>query len=297
LEETKRFLPQGSVIEPRTSDHRGLLASWQGGGLATASQVTLRLVRAAYFWCLFNGRELPTIDLSVDRFFPTEGRKDIKFGLFDFQAFLDHWRNPGFKFSDLEPYWVKEEDLPSIIPLRECFMGLDKTNKLRPPNKDRLREQFTEVPHFLGDPRNLDEFLRLIDGKAQQLPYWMLERIPLLMESDNYVKIVVRRLVGWKPIFLISMDRKLGDEVVRISGTRVYLVHPLLYLVGRLDDVESFLDIKNYHLVVDPGAILFHDLTHWRDGSPITEDAERVLEFGPLKEAERRAYRAPLVIF
>jgi hypothetical protein len=96
------------------------------------------------------------------------------------------------------------------------------------------------------------------------------------MESDN---LILWELSKLDPIpgliVLVSTDRKLAGEVLRIARiknptTIVLLVLPIVWLLGRSDEIKSFnstFDITNAHVINDPGAEMHTDFIYFEDGN------------------------------
>lgn len=275
MEESARFFEPSSLIVPTTPEQRALYGSLRVKNIVPASQACLRLVKMAYYYALFHGKELPELKLSISR--ELHGVPTHQFEP-DLVRFIQSWKNPGFRFKNLEPYWVHNVE-PKNNPM---YIGLHLI-KVNPYSNQPLVAAGQERIISLLLDRSLDQVLSAI-AADNQVPEIVKGRLPLYIESDNYILATLDKSKVGQDILLVSEDRRLGDQISRIMKSRVVLVQPIIYLVGRMDELK---DIQPFHpgwvrewnpqyTIVDEGAVFYSDLANFKDGWPVFEDPDFV---------------------
>jgi hypothetical protein len=241
LDRFRSLIPERSVIVPPSEEHRMLLDAVPRGLLETPMQSFTKIVKRLYYGHLFRGLALPSLRLRADitakrggtplsvlrTWFEVDSR---------YSQYLEQWRRPGFRYYDKEPYYV--------VPYRhKDVMSMGWTWKVRPeppPDESRL---------------DVDQFLDVI-MKGKDVPL-ILNRLQYFFETDPLLEIRVRENPAVRgEILLVSWDKKLAGRIVsyvkrnRDPHAVVYLVHPSIYFLGRIEEVP-----KGDFLLEDHGAI------------------------------------------
>jgi len=274
LEEVRKYLPPESVVVPQSDVHRTLLESVKVRGLERPQQTWLRLCRGFYYRRIFAGAEPPVPSFDIQRSF-SAGSRDVHP---DLGMFLTHWRNPGFRFANHDPYFVIRDRADKADPLHLPWVWSD-LDTLKYPSSFSIFSQWMEQDVTLQD-RALDDVIRLI-VHGQPLPDRVVKRLNLFMESDNYILSQLPKSNVPESYFLVTRDLKLCAQVSRVLTTRrgrdvfVYALDPAIYLVGGLSNGcmyhSSHIPREDYAEVAwveDPGAILHVDYTEFTDGFP-----------------------------
>jgi len=242
LDRLRKWLPEKAVIVPPSVEHAEVLRSLPRGLLETPLQVFMKLVKRCYYRYLFAGKILPSLrvaaDVSTKRGSTPESALWAFFDVERVTEYLSRWRRPGFDIRDNDPYFV--------VPYRhKDIMSVGWQWKPRPePSNEFAR---------LG----VNDFLDTIYyGKPNLV---VTQRLNMFFESDPLILIRVRERSDIRGrITLVSKDKRLAAKICgfirsnRDRMCRVDLVHPILFLLGRMG--EGFLPSTNI-LLEDAGAI------------------------------------------
>jgi len=227
LDRLRAWLPEKAVIVPPSVEHAEIFRSLPRGILESPEQVFFKLVKRCYYWHLWRGIILPNLRVSAElsskrgkteanelwRWFTRERCID----------YLSQWRRPGFSTRDNEPYFV--------VPYRhKDFMSVGWQWKPWPARA-------TEVSRL-----GVKDFLDTIyHGKPSVI---VTQRLNMFFESDPLILIRVRERSDIKGrICLVSQDKRLAAKIVsfvrsnRDRACVVELVHPAIFLMGRLGEI------------------------------------------------------------
>jgi len=201
-----------------------------------------------------------------------------------FQTFVESWANPGFRFANFEDYWVLRDLVKTKDSLHvEKFpeLGVMVTNV-------RAQELFSEwaLKNLDLRERGFNEVINFIVHQ-QPLADWVVQRLPLFMESDSYILQTLPLDNVPRDYGLITKDFRLAAQVLRAFDEnddsrqhRVFAVDPLIFLLGRLEEIPWTAATKSAWRGMDPpmegitwredpGAVLFTDYTEFKDGMHI----------------------------
>jgi hypothetical protein len=222
----KDFLPEGSVITPANELERDILDSCSGikkGLFETPTKAFFKVLKRIYYQTLFRtGQVQPDIRL-VPHEGPTRGQtmfsKSYDELLIILHRFMNQWVNPGFKFRDLEPYYVIPIEHPDYLSVGW--------------NWGPVRPQ--EEPSLAG--LTLAEVVKAITEENPLLT----QRMHQFFESDSFLKGKVNRERIHGNIILISQDKRLAQELMRLASrygpTTIWLVHPVYARLGMLQEI------------------------------------------------------------
>jgi len=249
------ILPEESVLIPRNENQRIMMSALRTNKISSPEKVLFRLMQSAYWKALFKGvQDLPTLALVGERSDTTLGGPELHI---DVDGFLRHWRNPGFTAKDRDTYWVKNDQLDIVDPrcLQWTFNN-DDAGKL-------LTETWVQDNLGLFDRSVEDVLDRIYSGT--ELPESVRYRLNLYFESDVYIKEMLTKTPP-RDLILVSQDRKLALEILRMCRARTGQQHRLLlewppyHIIGRTDEVKNLnsqrIDAFSDALVIeDPGAM------------------------------------------
>jgi hypothetical protein len=263
------LLPEEAIIRPVDDIQRAALATLQTRSLMTPSQALVSLAKDYYYRTILSGGNPQTLkfDLGSMTLSTSESTEFLDTKL---SWFMNHWRSPGFKFRDKEPYFVRSEYLDSrnYLNLGWFFRASDAPLTVRNEYETWMSEQISDTDRNMED---LTRFLldpSLSDGISPRV----YEQLPRYMESDTFILHLVNRFfVDQRDIVLVSGDRKLAAQIRRIASAdvedvRVWVMDPKIYEFGRSDEIENglpfrFPGLDNCLVLKDPGSILFSTTT------------------------------------
>jgi len=274
------FSPE-CVVRPADSTQRALISSLRTRELVTATQATFRILKEVQWRYLFSGRDPPEIGrLDPQRAFGSV-RTPIPDGGLILSRFRDHWANPGFKFQNDEPFWIRGMDNNPCSSLAHTKWAFGAINL-------HAGYQFHEelVEESLVRGRDFQAVLSALLTRTP-VPNRVRGRIPLFFESDNYILQTLDVNKRGQDILLVSLDRRLGDQISRIMGdARVALVDPLIYLVGRMDEIPFIprrggwdrpFPTQPTYTIVDEGACWYADTNYFLEGEFTGADEDHPL--------------------
>ncbi|QJT93771.1 RNA-dependent RNA polymerase [Erysiphe necator associated narnavirus 39] len=240
LDRLRKFIPERSVVVPPSREHAEIFRSLPRGILESPLLTFMKLVKRCYYGYLFRGKILPNLRVSAElenkRGSTSEAQLWSVFRDEVLEEYLDRWRRPGFSTRDDMPYYV--------VPYR---------------HKDLLSVNWQWKPR----PEPANEFARLSVNDFLDTIYYgkpntvVTQRLNMFFESDPLILIRVRedpKIDG--TIYLISKDLRLGAQVAgfvrsnRSSNSRVYCIHPIIFLLGRLGELPP-----PTSMIEDAGAI------------------------------------------
>jgi len=223
----KSALPVRSIIVPPTEEHRILLDSVPRGILESPQTTFFKVVKRLYYSSLFKGRLLPSLRVAAD-VGSKRGATPLSvltefFEVGRMEEYILQWRRPGFRYYDVEPYFV--------VPYRhKDIMSIGWNWKFRPERAHELARV------------GVDEFLDVI-MRGKTIPL-IEDRLNLFFETDPLLIIRVRDDPSYRgAILLVSWDKKLAHRIVsfirnnRDPNSVVYLVHPSIFQLGRIDEL------------------------------------------------------------
>jgi hypothetical protein len=125
--------------------------------------------------------------------------------------------------------------------------------------------------------RNFQAVEEALYKGAVELPPRVENNLHLYIESDNWIlhKLSKEDLSQTRVLGLVSADVKLARRVLKILrkhyplSARVVLVHPVVYLLGRCDELDPN-PIDAVRMIEDAGAIWHADLKYFEEGDPGT---------------------------
>jgi len=258
----KTLLPPEIVVEIDESNS-SLRSLGVRGFLEPPTTTLFRLVKTAYYTEIFKGvpvDELPV--LAAEKPVLSTGKSSVPYT--NLQRFISHWGNPGFSWRNEDPYLVRADLAP-----RFDYMNLGLEFNPKPLSvQDTLVKWLELNTGSILDEIAEDIFQNLL--RRTDLPYVLKERLNLCVESDSIIKeSFTRSLPAQKNLVLVSRDRRLAADLVRLGEARgreyqVYLFPPAFYLFGRLDE----LDVQDYEVIEDSGAMAFEDMVYFSEGEP-----------------------------
>jgi len=267
IEKLREILPPDSIIEPKTEQEKILLHSLKVSTIKDPQAVFFDLAKGIYYWSLLQGMTPVEPVFNIDREFTAGHTHDPKV---DYAMFLDTWRNPGFKFQDQWGYMVDTTKIPKINPMN---LGWDWSEYRRTNTSSRkIFEDWLQENSDLLTSSLPDIMATIREGKL--LPPRVVNRLNLVLESDSYIlSVLPREYKDKEKIALITRDQRLGtllkkklDNWNPIINHTVYCVDPLIYLIGRMEEVPV---LKGVDTLEDPGAILHVDYTEFDSGAPL----------------------------
>jgi len=276
MEGLRELLPADSVIKPNTEEGLLLLRSLKVDNICTPERAFFKLAKAAYYRALLAGLDPPEPTFSLERSYSAGHTEDP---YVNFPDFLEAWKNPGFVFQDSYDYFVDLEALGLHNPM-QLGWRFGPTAQIRSGElfsqwvRDNLTLEDQGLPDVLDSIRNM-----------RPLPDWVMARLNLYIESDNYIMMQLRnRGVYPRFILVVTRDKKLCIRMQRwltANGhtSNIILFDPAIYMMGRLTDIESVRVFTWYkpfegdvEFMLDPGAMLHVDYTEFTDGFPNEED-------------------------
>jgi len=264
MEGLKALLPEDAVVEPKDPNHRILLQSVRCDELVDPQALFFELAKGAYYRAVMHGKDPPEPAFSIDRAYDTGHTKEPEV---DYHLLLEIWKNPGFRSQAFWGYMVLRSKVGKLNPLSLRWRWGDPKPSAQSVLNDWMRENldFKEesIPHIID-----------LLVKSKPLPERLANRLNLLFESDAYILFLAGQVPeGVGTIALITRDQRLAYTLERRMAIRfhrevkVTVVDPVLYLIGRMDEVGAF-----DHEIQDPGAMLYVDYTEFTDGFPHRED-------------------------
>jgi len=229
MDRMKQWLPERAIVVPPSEEHNELLRSLPRGILESPSQTFFKIVKRLYYGWLFRGKLLPNLRVNADvgskRGNTSEASLWRWFDSDRISEYLERWRRPGFEVMDRDPYFV--------VPYRhQDIMSLGWNWKLRP-------ERTTELSRL-----NVHDFMDVI-FKGKDLPL-VIDRLNMFFETDPLLLIRVREDPSIRgDLYLVSQDKRLAKKIcdfIRANRTRrtmVYLIHPVIFFLGRVEEVTS----------------------------------------------------------
>jgi hypothetical protein len=275
LEGMRELLPPDSVIKPDGEPAKVMLRSMRFDDIETPEKTFFRLVRGLYYRELFRGREPPVPEFKIERSYSAGHTDEPCINLHDF---IERWRNPGFKFQDMDDYFVDRKKVNIIDPLSLGW----KFNKVEhyPSSRELFNDWARRNISF--EETSLPDILEMLKTH-KPLPDRVLKRLNLFIESDSYIMHVLdtrpRRIIG-----LVTRDlrlcKRVKDTIDAKNDERCIVIacDPLVYLVGRWYEVVGQRIIgwrempEDIDWIEDPGAMLHVDFTEFTDGVPHRED-------------------------
>jgi hypothetical protein len=275
------ILPQEAIILPEDDIQRAALSAIFTREFETPAKAIAEIAKAYYYRTIFKGGSMPqTLKFEVGQL--SAGESDETEWLnTNLHTFMVHWRNPGFKFRDKEKFFVRREflDTHNYMNLQWVFSPAHAQEHIpRGMEWDEwVRNNLTQEDRYMSDLTRT-----LLDPSAENfnsLPAVVLERLPQFMESDSFVLLQVdRQHVDARDIVLVSKDRKLAAQVVRLArrynrDSVVWLLDPLIYQTGRLYEdrvdtsrlryrpgkgIRRFPSLDDALVIQDPGSILWN---------------------------------------
>jgi hypothetical protein len=238
------YLPEGSTIHPSNGYEYDIIRGCAGirkSIFETPDKTFFKILKREYYKYLFRYAKVqPDIRL-IPHMEPTRGSTLIDpekdYGPF-IQSFINHWCNPGFHYRDDFPYFTIPEKHPHYLDV-----GFDWGD---PRPQERL------------DPSSLSvqEIVQAIEGSSPLI----LQRMHRFFESDSYLLGRVNRECLHGTFVLISMDKKLAANIMRLATkfgpSNIYLVHPLYQILGRVQEIIPRYD----HYLEDIGSV-----GHWTE--------------------------------
>jgi len=158
------------------------------------------------------------------------------------QDYLDRWIRPGFTYYDIDPYYV--------VPFRhKDIMSVGWNLKFRPDRTEELARL------------NVHDFLDVVlHGKDIPL---VVDRLNMFFETDPLLMLRVKENPSISgSVVLVSQDENLAKRMVdflranRSKDSRLYVVHPAIFFLGRLDEISS-----GPNVLLDQGSINFFGRT------------------------------------
>jgi len=260
VEGLEALLPPESIVRPRDQNHRVLLQSLHTDELVDPQALFFELAKGAYYSALLRGETPPEPVFDIDRSYSDGHTEDANV---DYPLLLSMWMNPGFVTQSNWGYWVLRKEIPRIQPMSLGWFW-DQTKK--PGSQEVFNAWLRSEVDF--KEASMSELLECV-RKAEPLPVRLASRLHLFFESDSYIMHTADSLAQKTNYALISRDQRLGLRLERYLRTKrphvnVHVVDPLIYLIGRLDEVG-----EDMEPVEDPGAMLYVDYTEFTDGSHI----------------------------
>jgi hypothetical protein len=252
MDEAIGEIPPEAVIVPETPAHRHLLECLVAHKrLVTPDVAFLQLETARYYRCILQGFGVPEMDLyaRVPHLPSGAGRSRVSVPGDLVEKFLRQWRNPGFNFRNHPPYFVRQDELQVV---RYLNLGWN----WRP---------LTEPPGDLMDlsEKEMNQLIQYVSTGHSVLDRTVLDRLPLYMESDNLLSILIGQCPSDR-IRLVTADLRLAHRLRGEYPLKEFIVvHPLVDLLG----VETP-RTQGYERVADPGALEFHTYAWFEDGLP-----------------------------
>jgi hypothetical protein len=227
----KGFFDESCIIVPKNNEQKALLGSLRTRELTGAHAAVLTLLKQVSWYSLFRGRDPPELDLSLSRAY--SGTRTTNIPDPELGQFIRHWSNPGFKFQNDEPFWIRG----AIIPRG------GRLESVRLQSQPSLYKAWDFTGDIIDSSLYQDRCLeQVISGilAGNKLPSYILDRLPLFIESDNYIMATLDLATqGGRDIFLISGDRRLADRISMFLKSRVVLVQPIIYLMGLMDNLPT----------------------------------------------------------
>lgn len=260
------LLPPEAVVIPDDPQKRVFLSSLRLPFLEPASITMLRLLRDAYYSDLFKGKNPIEPKFDLDRQF-VGGRSEVTV---NFTDFFQHWKNPGFKFTNSEPFFVKKEHVVLKDPVH---VRLFERRTSRIPRMRILADIYKDWMSKNLDitDLSLEEIRSFVETNAP-LSRRVLDRMNLFGESDSYILLTLQQHDTYA---VITCDVKLCERIAQYARAKwgktpkVAAVHPAIYMTGRLCDCVG---LPDDHLAIeDPGAMMHVDLVEFQDGFPLDE--------------------------
>jgi len=276
-----KVIPPEAIIHPVDDIQRLTLSSLRTREIETPAKAIAEIAKAYYFRTIMSGGKWPqTLKFETGQL--TAGSSDeIEWLNQNLQSFMNHWRNPGFTFRDKEKFFVRRSflDQTNYLNLSWHFSGWFQQE--RTP----LREEWEEwvSKNLSHEDLHMEALSRvLMDPTGQgieSLPPVVRDRLPQFMESDSFVLFQVdRQHVDARDIILVSKDRKLAAQVVRLARRHnkdsvVWLLDPMIFEYGRLweetvdvtrlkyragQGIRRFPGLDSCLIIQDPGSILWN---------------------------------------
>ena len=275
--ELMTLIPESAIIRPVSDEHRALIGSLRSHEIETPEQTLLRLLKNYFYKSVLRGEDPKELTLNRDQIYgqgkpPEDWVVNTQLWV---KRFLKFWRNPGFRFRNQFEFFVNSSQVDDIDYLS---LGWKFCPDWR-SDKETLREAWDTYVQNSLDLINDDEALAsIVRGDHPSVPDRIRDRLNLFMESDNLILWEFTKLPEVpNDIILVSTDRKLAAHLLRLarqrnSQTCVWLILPIVYLLGRIyDDVIGFrgrtLDLENAHTIRDPGAEMHTDFVYFEDGN------------------------------
>jgi hypothetical protein len=248
-EEVKSSFPEDSILETDDPARRALYECMVNHGvLVTPDYAVIERYTEEYFKKILNGEGISDIEIFKKclKLPPVGKTKQPGLDLKEVHDFLVRWQNPGFKFVNHPPYFLWRDKLESAKRLN---LGWD----FKGPKPD------TESNLSLTESDWIQICNYLFTGQSV-LDQGVIDRLPLYMESDNFVSMRVSQLPLNSQYTLVSADLRLGERLKEENPDKVMIMcHPLVYLLG----LKGF----NNEVVVDPGAVEFYTINFFQDGA------------------------------
>jgi hypothetical protein len=247
----REWLPKRAIIVPPSAEHNEILRSLPRGILESPMETFFKLVKHVYYKYVFLGKLLPNLRVSADleskrgstplwqlsQYFSAESGGELAVNGYD--EYLRQWRRPGFRYENTEPYYV--------IPHRNRdIMSLGWQWRTRP-----------ERPTVLSDLSTHDFLDVILYNKDVKL---VVDRLNMFFESDPLMEIRVRDNASYTgTVVFISNDVKRAASIgswirrVREPRTNIFVVDPVIYLLGRLGELTDRL--PNPGVIEDAGSL------------------------------------------
>ena len=251
MEDSIASLPPDAVVVPEGPAQRHLMECLVSKKILVTPDVAfLQLETARYYRCILSGFGIPEMDIFSR--LPTcpshVGRTTIVVEPDFVRTFLHTWQNPGFSYQNHPPYFVLQEELQVSRYLNLQWNWRWRTEK--------------DPPYTLIE-RDLNKIVQFVTTGHGVLPPELMERLPLYLESDNVLSIMLANCQETN-IRLVTADLKLAARLKAEYPTKdIKVVHPLLDLLG----VDLPIN-QTTARVADPGALEFHTYAWFNDGLP-----------------------------
>jgi hypothetical protein len=245
----------------------------------TPAKAISDIAKSYYFRTIFSGGKRPEpLKFQIGQL--SAGQSDeTQWFIDNLQQFMLHWRNPGFKFRDKEKFFVKKSFLDTHNYMNLQWVFSAGFNQERTPLREEwenwVKDSLTTEERYL--PLLTEVLLNPSVDAFERLPVVVRERLPQYMESDSFVLHTVdRQHVADRDIILVSKDRKLAAQVVRLarrynSRSVVWLLDPMVHELGRL--WEETVDVSRIRYNPSTGIRRFPGL----DGALVIQDPGSVL--------------------
>jgi hypothetical protein len=231
--------------------------------LENPEKTLFRVLRSLYFREILRGKTPTEPTFTVDRSFRGGGAR-VRPNL---TTFLQKWLEEGFTFKSEYDYMVIRDRVKPVDYLSPgWFFGI---GRIETPMNQVLGSHIVESGLYQN---GVEAILKYITGD-KDLPEFVRSRVSVYIETDGLVMNQVQALEKIpRYLILISQDGKLASRIshltkVREARAKVILLHPALYLVGRLEELTGAIPNGDDNVVLeDQGAMSWADSVLFEDG-------------------------------